>query len=109
MRSVARRQPVFLAAAIAAHTAVDAVAVWGARTLSPIWVEVIVAGFAILAFWLIVRLREEPPGQPTEVVQESTLDSQNRVGEPASTSASLSPRTLSDEELTRRAEASRYE
>ena len=98
VRSVARRQPVFLAAAIAAHTAVDAVAVWGARTLSPIWVEVIVVGFAVLAFWLIVRLREEPPGPVTEVMSE-----------PASTSASLTPRTLSDEELARRAEASRYE
>ena len=98
VRAVAGRQVGFLAAAIAAHTAVDAVAVWGARTLSPIWVEVIVAGFAVAALWLIVRLREEQARPAADAASE-----------PAPTSASLAPRTLSDEELARRAEASRYE
>ena len=62
VRSVARRQPLYLLAAIGLHTAVDFWAVWGAGTLGMVWVEVGVAVFAAFAFWLILRLRGTCPG-----------------------------------------------
>ena len=61
VRSVARRQPLYLLAAIGLHTAVDFWAVWGMGTLGMVWVEVGVAVFAAFAFWLILRLKEPAP------------------------------------------------
>ena len=98
VRAVARRQPLYLLAAIGLHTAVDFWAVWGAGTFGTIWVEVGVAAFAIFAFWLILRLREPlPEPDPVPVLA------------PNITAADLSPRTLSAEDLARRAESSKYE
>ena len=98
VRSVARRRPLYLLAAIGLHTAVDFWAVWGIRTLGVVWVEVGVAVFAAFAFWLILRLKEpvpEPGAAP--------------IPEPVMTAADLTPRTLSSEELAHRAESSKYE
>jgi uncharacterized membrane protein YhfC len=98
VRSVARRQPLYFLAAIGLHTAVDFWAVWGAKTLGVVWVEVGVTVFAVFAFWLILRLKEpvpEPAAAP--------------IPAPIVTAADLTPRALSAEELTRRAEASKYE
>ena len=61
VRSVARRQPLYLLDAIGLHTVVDFWAVWGMRTLGVVWVEVGVAVFAAFAFWLILRLKEPVP------------------------------------------------
>jgi uncharacterized membrane protein YhfC len=98
VRSVARRQPLYLLAAIGLHTAVDFWAVWGAKTLGVIWVEVGVAVIAAFAFWLILRLKEASPAPEVAPVQA-----------PVVTAADLTPRTLSAEELARRAESSKYE
>ena len=81
VRSVARRRPLYLLAAIGLHTAVDFWAVWGIRTLGVVWVEVGVAVFAAFAFWLILRLKEpvpEPGAAP--------------IPEPVMTAADLTPR-----------------
>ena len=70
----------------------------GRGTLGVVWVEVGVAVFAAFAFWLILRLKEpspEPEAAP--------------IPAPAITAADLTPRTLSAEELARRAESSKYE
>ena len=98
VRSVARRQPLYLLAAIGLHTAVDFWAVWGMGTLGVVWVEVGVAVFAAFAFWLILRLKEPSP-EPEPAP----------IPEPAITAADLAPRTLSAEDLARRAESSKYE
>ena len=60
MRAITRRQAGYLLAAIAAHAAFDAWAVWGSRTLGVLWVELGLAVVAGGALWLIVRLRETP-------------------------------------------------
>ena len=98
VRSVARRQPLYLLAAIGLHTAVDFWAVWGMGTLGVVWVEVGVAVFAAFAFWLILRLKEPSPAPEVAPIPA-----------PAITAADLAPRTLSAEELARRAESSKYE
>ena len=98
VRSVARRQPLYLLAAIGLHTAVDFWAVWGMGTLGVVWVEIGVAVFAAFAFWLILRLKEPVP-EPVPVP----------IPAPAVTAADLAPRTLSAEEFARRAESSKYE
>ena len=98
VRSVARRQPLYLLAAIGLHTAVDFWAVWGAKMLGVVWVEVGVAVFAAFAFWLILRLREPSP-EPAAAP----------IPAPIITAADLTPRTLSAEDLARRAESSKYE
>jgi len=98
VRSVARRQPLYLFAAIGLHTVVDFWAVWGARTLGVVWVEVGVAVFAALAFWLILRLKESTP-EPEAIPAPA----------PVMTAADLTPRTLSAEDLARRAASSKYE
>ncbi len=98
VRSVARRQPLYLLAAIGLHTVVDFWAVWGAGTLGMVWVEVGVAVFAAFAFWLILRLKEPSP-EPESAPASA----------PALTAADLTPRTLSAEDLAHRAEASKYE
>jgi uncharacterized membrane protein YhfC len=98
VRSVARRQIGYLAAAIALHTAVDAWAVWAMQTLGIAATEAGVAVMALGALWLIFRLREpasvEPPPGPAPVVASA---------------ADLTPQALSAEELLRRVEASKYE
>ena len=98
VRAVARRQPLYLLAAIGLHTVVDFWAVWAARTAGATITEIGVAVFALFGLWLIWRLREaaptpEPAPAPT----------------PAPTAADLTARVLTPEELARRAEASRYE
>jgi uncharacterized membrane protein YhfC len=98
VRSVARRQPLYLLAAIGLHTAVDFWAVWGMGMLGVVWVEVGVAVFAALAFWLILRLKEPAP-EPTAAP----------IPAPVVTAADLAPRTLSAEELASRVESSKYE
>jgi uncharacterized membrane protein YhfC len=109
VRSVSHRRIGYLAAAIMAHTAVDAVAVWGASTLGAIWVEAIVVVFAIMAFWLIRRLREDETDRLALSGQETAPVAPNPASEPALTLGDLALRTLSDDELARRAEASRFE
>jgi len=98
VRAVARWQPLHLLAAIGLHTAVDFWAVWGMGTLGAVWVEIGVAVFAAFAFWLILRLKEPVP-QPEPAP----------ISAPAITAADLTPRTLSAEDLVRRAESSKYE
>ena len=101
MRAVVRRRIGYLIAAIAAHAALDFIAVWGALRLGVIWVEVSAAVIALAALWLIIKLKE-PPSMPIEA--ELLL-----APAPAPSTADLAPRTLSPEELARRADASRYE
>lgn len=98
MRSVARRQPVYLLAAIGLHAAANAWAVWAGQTVGTWAMEGGVAALALLCLWLIWRLREAPA--PAEPEPEPA---------PIPTAAGLAPRVLSPEELARRAEASRYE
>jgi uncharacterized membrane protein YhfC len=98
VRSVARRQPLYLLAAIGLHTAVDFWAVWGAKTLGMIWVEVGMTIFAAFAFWLILRLKE--PTLEPEVAPAAA---------PAMTADNLSLCTLSPEDLAHRVESSKYE
>ncbi|PKO21449.1 MAG: hypothetical protein CVU38_14655, partial [Chloroflexi bacterium HGW-Chloroflexi-1] len=99
MRAVVRNRIGYLLAAIAAHAALDFVAVWGAQRLGVIWVEVSVAVIALAALWLIIKLKETPSAEAEPLPAAG----------PAPTAADLAPRTLSAEELARRADASRYE
>jgi uncharacterized membrane protein YhfC len=98
VRSVARRQLLYLLAAIGLHTAVDFWAVWGMGTLGMVWVEVGVAVFGAFAFWLILRLKEPSPAPEVAPIPSPTI-----------TAVDLTPRTLSAEELAHRAESSKYE
>jgi uncharacterized membrane protein YhfC len=98
MRAVTRRNIGYLAAAIAAHAALDFWAVWAVRTLGTTWTEVGVGVIALAALLLIVRLREAPP--PPEPAPAPV---------PVPAAAGLTPRALSPEELARRADESRYE
>jgi uncharacterized membrane protein YhfC len=59
MRAIVYRQPVYLVAAVAAHTAVDAWTVWAVRTLGLTWTELGLAVVGAASVWLSVRLREE--------------------------------------------------
>lgn len=98
MRSVTRRSPGYLMAAIGLHTLMNAWAVWAMQSAG-IWATY--AGllvFAVFCLWLIWRLREAPP--PVAPEPEPA---------PLPTAAGLAPRSLSPEELARRAEASKYE
>jgi uncharacterized membrane protein YhfC len=98
MRSVMRRQPVYLLAAILLHAAVDFWAVWGMQLFS-IWVvEAGVALAALFGLWIIRRLREDEPMAELEPAAAAPR-----------TAADLAPRSLTPEELAQRAEASRYE
>ncbi len=104
VRAVASKQIGYFLAAVGLHTAVDFWAVWGMATLGMVWVEVGVAIVAAACFWLILRLREETPalaGLLTEPAEPAPLS--------VPSTANLAPRTLSAEELARRAEESRYE
>jgi len=101
MRAVVRNRIGYLLAAIGAHAALDFIAVWGAQRLGVIWVEVSAGVIALAALWLIViRLRDTPPPAEAELLPAAG---------PAPAAADLAPRTLSAEELARRADASRYE
>jgi len=97
MRAVVRQRVGYLIAAITAHATMDFLAVWGSKTVGPIWTEVIVGTIALAAFGLIVKLREEPG--PDIVPTPASIP----------TAANLTPRELTDEELARRAEESKYE
>ncbi len=101
MAAFTRRQPVYLALAIGAHTVVDAWAVWGMQTWGILATEAGLVLFAAAAFWLIWRWRGGP--EPEVAVASVT------VQPPALAAADLTPATLSAEELARRADASRYE
>lgn len=105
MRAVVRRQPAYLVAAIAAHAAVDAAAVLGMAKVGPVWTEVIVWALALLAFWLILRLKEMPPA-PAE--PGGALPAPG-AGAPSLRMPAGDAVDLSAEELERRIEASRYE
>ena len=61
IRAVVRHQAGYLLAAVAAHTAYDAWAVLGSRTLDLLLVEPGLGLIAGSAFWLIVRLKESSP------------------------------------------------
>ncbi len=105
MRAIVRRQLAYLAAAIAAHAAVDASAVVAAAKIGLVWTEVVVWAFALLAFWVILRLKEiaPPAAAPGGVppAPEASAPSLQMVGRDSE--------GLSDAELERRIEASRYE
>ena len=67
MRSVVRRRIGWLLAAIAAHTALDAWAVWGMSRFGPLPTEAGVAASAVafgVAIWL---MREAVKGEPSRV------------------------------------------
>jgi uncharacterized membrane protein YhfC len=103
MLSFTRRNNAYLFAAIGLHALVDAWAVWALPTFGIAWTELGVALFAVAAFWLIRQLRDAPSG---------ALDAAADVATPPSAPASaadLSPRSLSSEELARRADESRFD
>lgn len=100
VRSVARRQPLYLLAAIGFHAALDAWAVWAGKTLGWARTEAGVAVLAAAALWLIFKLREPLPAAEGAAAPEVA---------PALTAADLAPHAVSAEELARRADASRYE
>lgn len=60
MRAIVHRQPSYLLAAVAAHTATDTWVVWGMRTLGMAWTELGLAVVGAVSLWIIVRLRERP-------------------------------------------------
>jgi len=97
MRAFTHHNIGYLAAAIAAHAALDFWAVWGMQTVGAIWTEAGVGVVALVAFWLIVRLREAPPPAPVPAAAA------------VPTAADLAPRVLSAEELAQRADASKYD
>jgi uncharacterized membrane protein YhfC len=102
VRAVARKQITYFLAAVGLHTVVDFWAVWAARTFGILWVEVGVAIVAVACFGLILRLREAPISPAAEPAPVSAAT-------PVPTATDLTLRTLSAEELARRAEESRYE
>ncbi|MBI5478877.1 MAG: YhfC family intramembrane metalloprotease [Deltaproteobacteria bacterium] len=61
MRTVTRGQPAWLLLAIVAHAALDAVAVWSARTLGAVATEGIVGAWAVAALVLVILMREPRP------------------------------------------------
>lgn len=98
MRSVTQKRLVFLLAAIGLHTAANAWAVWAVQTAG-IWATYAgLLALALFCLWLIRRLREAPAAAEPEPMP-------GRI--PMATD--LAPRSLSVEELARRAEASKYE
>jgi uncharacterized membrane protein YhfC len=100
MRSLTRRQPAYLAAAVGFHAVVDAWAVWALQTWGIAATEAGLALLAAAALWLIWRLRDDlMPGG----------DDEPAAGHAPATAADLAPAALSAEELARRAEASQYE
>ena len=98
VRSVARRQPAYLLAAIALHAAADAWAVWAMATFGIAPSEIGVGLFAVFALWLIFRLREPAPAVPPLVPAAVSA-----------TAADLAPQAISADELLRRVEESKYE
>lgn len=98
MRAVTRGRPAYLWAAIGLHAATDAWAVWAMQSVGMWGTEGGVALVALFCLWLIWRLREAPAAAEPPLAPA-----------PAPTAADLAPRTLSAEELARRAEASKYE
>jgi uncharacterized membrane protein YhfC len=66
MRSVTHHQILYLLAAIALHTAMNAWAVWAAATYDVFWVEAGVGLFALLGLVLIWGLREPAPASDSE-------------------------------------------
>lgn len=100
MRAVVRSRPIYLAAAIAMHTLLDFWAVLGMRKVGVLGVEGGVAVFALFSLWVIWRLREEPA---VPVAREP-------FG-PAvpPTAAQTQPQELSEAELARRVDSSKYE
>jgi uncharacterized membrane protein YhfC len=66
MRGVMRGQIGYLLAAIAAHTLLNAWAVWGAATVGAVWVEVGLAVIAVGCLGLIVWLRPSPAPAPAD-------------------------------------------
>jgi uncharacterized membrane protein YhfC len=101
MRSFTRCNIGYLLAAIGVHTVLDFWAVWAGRTIGVLWTEAGVVVLTLAAFGLILRLKEAPSAP------ESAPTVTHPV--PAPTSATLTPRVLSSEELARRADESRYE
>ncbi len=101
MRAITRRQPLCLLAAIAAHALLDAWAVWGGSQYGTFAVEGGLLAFALFLFGLIIWLRDDPGPAPAAPDEHGP--------EPPPTAASLTPRSLSDEELARRADNSHYE
>jgi uncharacterized membrane protein YhfC len=99
MAAVVRKQPLYLLAAIAFHTAVDFWAVWAMPQFGAWAVEAGAALAALFSLWVIWRLREPEPVTVVEPAQ---------VAAPL-TAADLQQRTLNAEELSERAAASRYE
>jgi uncharacterized membrane protein YhfC len=99
MAAVVRKQPVYLLAAIALHTAVDFWAVWAMPQFGAWAVEAGAALAALCSLWIIWRLREPEPAPDAEPVSATPAPL---------TAADLKQRTLTAEELSQRAEASRY-
>ncbi|HEY3359125.1 MAG TPA: YhfC family glutamic-type intramembrane protease [Polyangia bacterium] len=64
MRAVVRRQPAYLVAAVAAHAALDAVAVVASRTLDLVATEGVVAVMAFALLGLAFALRDPPGAAP---------------------------------------------
>jgi uncharacterized membrane protein YhfC len=103
MRSLTHHQPLYLLAAIAAHATLDFSAVWVSSTFGVLASEAALLVLAALCLALVIWLREPGP-EAVSVEDHSVL----AVSSPPS-AASLAPRTLTAEELARRADASRYE
>jgi Raf kinase inhibitor-like YbhB/YbcL family protein len=61
MRAVTRGKPGWLLLAILAHAALDALAVVCVKTLGPVWTEVLLAIWGVIAVALIVRMRAPRP------------------------------------------------
>jgi uncharacterized membrane protein YhfC len=51
------RRPAWLAAAIAAHTLFNAVALVGIRNLGVVWTELLLAAIGVGCIWVVIRLR----------------------------------------------------
>ena len=98
MLAFTRKNIAYLAAAIGLHALVDTWAVWATPTLGVFALEAGVILLAAAALWLIWRLRD------VAIVAEPRAPAAAAL-----TAADLAPRTLSPEELARRADQSQYE
>lgn len=101
MRSITHRQPLYFLGALSLHAIIDFWAVVGMRQFGIAATEAGIFVIALFGLWIIWRLREQPSPSRAALTDEASI--------PIPSAATLQTRSLSPEELARRADRSRYE